>query len=489
MSKKVILCIVVATLLFAVYVAATMLVGGDRRLIVPGETTDAHHQIELSCESCHGTEPFADVRTAERVLNEACRTCHEDELDEADDSHPRSKFRNPRMASYWEKLDARQCTSCHIEHQPEITQVGAVTVPMDFCVACHSEGEDDVRVNRPTHAGLQFTTCASSGCHNYHDNQALYEDFLVAHLDEPAIRRDAVHGLTRRQRELRNSVLAVLDDHDPVAPESAISNFELVNQWTASFHAEVGVNCTACHADDLSNDSEHRDFAEFWIESPSTESCRSCHEEQAKSFVRGRHGMREHPDLKPPRDPTERLEQLGLSGVIPDAMIKYLADHSHPTHITVGEARLPMRAEVDAHKELDCNSCHFSHDVNTQIAAVEACLTCHNDPHTRNYVDSPHHTLWQEEMSGLATIGSGVSCASCHMPKIEKRREIVTNHNQNNNLRPNEKMVKSVCLDCHGLEFSLSALADKELVERNFRGLPVERVESMEWVSERAAVE
>ena len=58
---------------------------------------------------------------------------------------------------------------------------------MDFCVACHSEGDQDVRWDRPSHADLAFDTCASAGCHNYHDNRALYEDFLVEHAGGPAL--------------------------------------------------------------------------------------------------------------------------------------------------------------------------------------------------------------------------------------------------------------------------------------------------------------
>ena len=102
-------------------------------------------------------------RAFECALAGAVRKCREDELKAADDGHPRKKFRNPRMAAYWEKLDARLCTSCHVEHRPEITRPGAVTVAMDFCVACHSEGDQDVRRDRPSHAGLTFDTCAA--CH------------------------------------------------------------------------------------------------------------------------------------------------------------------------------------------------------------------------------------------------------------------------------------------------------------------------------------
>ena len=120
-------------------------------------------------------------------------------------------------------------------------------------------------------------------------------------------------------------------------------------------------------------------------------------------------------------------------------------------------------------------------------AAAEACATCHDDPHTRAYFASPHRALWQAERDGRAPPGSGVSCATCHMPKTGRRGRIATNHNQNDNLRPNEKMIRGVCLDCHGLGFALDALADAELVERNFRGRPQIHVESIEWAVTRAA--
>ncbi|MCY3641835.1 MAG: cytochrome c3 family protein, partial [Gammaproteobacteria bacterium] len=130
-----------ATLVAAAYAGMAMVVGGDRRPLLIGQTTDAHHQIEMACETCHASAPFAEEGAAQRALNQTCRNCHEDELKSAGDSHPRSMFRNPRMAAYWEKLDARLCTTCHAEHRPEITRTGAVTVATDFCIACHSEGD------------------------------------------------------------------------------------------------------------------------------------------------------------------------------------------------------------------------------------------------------------------------------------------------------------------------------------------------------------
>ncbi len=58
-------------------------------------------------------------------------------------------------------------------------------------------------------------------------------------------------------------------------------------------------------------------------------------------------------------------------------------------------------------------------------------------------------------------------------------------HNQNANLRPNEKMLRSVCLECHSLGLSIDALADPELVRRNFGGQPARHVPSIEMALSR----
>jgi len=59
-------------------------------------------------------------------------------------------------------------------------------------------------------------------------------------------------------------------------------------------------------------------------------------------------------------------------------------------------------------------------------------------------------------------------------------------HNQNLNLRPNEKMLRNVCLDCHTLSFSLDALADRDLIKNNFASKPARHVASIEMAQQRA---
>ncbi|MEL6523086.1 MAG: cytochrome c3 family protein, partial [Pseudomonadota bacterium] len=189
------------TLFLAGGAFARLYLGGDRSTFLPGDTSGVHHQIELACETCHTSKPFASQATVRKDINKTCVTCHKDELKASDDSHPISKFKSPRMAAYWEKIDARFCTSCHMEHQPEDTLAGLVTLPEDYCVACHSEGEQDVRVNRESHADLAFDTCATSGCHNFHDNRSLYEDFLVKHSGQSWLKDDPIHPIEALARQ------------------------------------------------------------------------------------------------------------------------------------------------------------------------------------------------------------------------------------------------------------------------------------------------
>ena len=485
MSRNVVFAIMstAGTLIAVAVVFRLTAVGGDRRALLIGATTDAHHQIEMACETCHAAPAFADAQTAEEALNETCRDCHEDSLEDDDDSHSRKRFRSPRMATYWEKVDARLCTTCHVEHRPEITRASAVTVALDFCAACHSEGDQDIRTARPSHAGLTFDTC--TGCHNYHDNRALYEEFLVRHAGQPWLKADPVHALSAQYRAWEPPTEAAIEAGEAVAPASALADATTVDHWAGSGHAAAGVNCGGCHAPDVAEDNLQGEVEAAWIDAPATTVCADCHRQEAKTFAVGRHGMRQHPEIAEPREPERGLAMIGLDEALPDRITRWLSDPPQPSRMRVAEARLPMRADA-AGKSLDCGTCHTPHPVDVERAAVAACASCHDDHHTRAYFGSPHHALWEAERAGEAPPGAGVSCATCHMVKSKRRGRVTTSHNQNDNLRPNDKMIRPVCLDCHGLGFALDALADADLVSGNFVGRPDIHVESIEWATRRA---
>lgn len=430
----------------------TPLLSQVRAQFLPGPTTAGHYQIELACESCH-RQSF----TNRNVIQEACVGCHGAELKAANDKHPLAKFADPRNAELLANIDATLCVTCHVEHRPDITLAMGMTQPADFCFHCHQ----NIATDRPSHAGLAFDTCASAGCHNFHDNQALYEDFLLKHADEP--KNTSVQRVTlARFREIAALLptypadlypLAALDREQTDAPRKAAEYPDaLVDDWLGSAHANAGVNCSACHGGSKTRAAD-------WNDRPSHTVCKTCHELEQQSFQSGKHGM--------------RLAQ-GMSPMTP------------------AQARLPMKATA-ANTELNCTTCHGAHGFSVRTAAVSACLGCHDDEHSRSYSDSPHAALWEKELTGEGPRGSGVSCATCHMPRAEHRyaeydlRHLFVQHNQNDTLRPNEKMIRPTCQACHGLGFSLDALADVELIRRNFKGSPATHVPGIEMAVARDA--
>ena len=407
--------------------------GADRRVFQPGPLTDGHHQIEIACERCH--TPFGGVR------QEACLDCHAAELEAALDSHAASIFDDPRNAADLNRIDVRACITCHTEHRPEITAAMGVTLPADFCAPCHESVAED----RPTHRGLSIDTCASAGCHNYHDNRALYEDFLVEQGDSGPETFAGVMPPRGTWVSWEAAEPTPLTAADADAPAAAAGDRALIDAWAGSAHAAAGVACADCH----------RPAGAAWTDDPALSACAACHELEPEGFLAGRHGMR---------------LAAGL-------------DALSPAH-----ARLPMRQDAQP-LVLGCGTCHDAHAVDVRRAAVDGCLTCHDDEHSAAYADSPHARAWARERSGAGRPGSGVSCASCHLPREPRRvaggEGVVVEHNQNANLRPNEKMIRGVCLRCHSLRLSIDALADPALIRRNFAGRPARHVESIDMARSR----
>ena len=289
--------------------------GEGRRIFLPGRTTDGHHQIELACSSCHSA--FGGVR------QEACLECHEAEFEAALDSHAPSLFNDPRNAADLDRLDVRECITCHTEHRPELT---GVTLPSDFCYPCH----DTIAEDRPTHRELSSDTCASAGCHNYHDNRTLYADFLMEHgTDEPGT---STGKLPPRETWVpwEHAGRAPLTAADADGLDAATTDRDLVDAWASSAHSAAGVACSHCHQPD----------GAAWIDDPSATACDGCHELETEGFLGGKHGMRLSVDMDP---------------------------------MSPSLARLPMKPDAAA-KTLSCSSCHDAHTVDVRHAAVDGCL-------------------------------------------------------------------------------------------------------------------
>ena len=421
-----------------------------KQAFLPGTTTHGHYQIELDCNACHRPVAKGKKHSAKNVMQNACIDCHGDQLKAARDTHPASKFNDPTNADRLKILDARNCLTCHQEHVPDRTLVMGLTVPTDYCWHCHQ----DVGDSRPSHVGMAFDSCATSGCHNYHDNRAIYEKFLEDHYGEPDHHSMQILPLTssmvKRLARYQNEEGQETDDGearkplslaDADAPQSLLGDEQRLTDWATTAHAQAGVNCSHCHQ--VGSEGQK---AAIWQDAVALETCQQCHQQAANSFLKGKHGMK-------------------LASGLPA--------------MTPAQARLPVHQGA-AHQQLSCNACHQGHRFDRQYAAVDACLKCHADSHSTAYQDSPHAQLWAAEISGQGQVGSGVSCASCHLPRLADGKEVWVNHDQNSNLRPNESMAREVCLHCHSLEYSLSSLAETDSVPSCFANPPSARVESVQ---------
>ena len=428
-----------------------------KTILLPGKTTHGHYQIELACSACHAEDGNREF------MESACTNCHGEDLKNARDTHPAKKFNDPVHAETLKILDAQKCVTCHQEHVDHHTLEMGLTMPADYCYHCHQE----TLKSRPSHANLAFDSCANAGCHNYHDNSALYERFLFRHYDEPD-NLEKIKTLKRDAIEWKEGVSLSGDQADGVEDTSvgtdapAVLGPQILQDWETTAHALAGVNCSGCHMVSLpvepsegsdesaADDTDEQDATladPVWSDTVSHQVCATCHGNQVEGFLKGRHGMR-------------------LGSGLPA--------------MTPGEARLEMHAGA-AHESLDCSACHSGHRFDTQFAAVDACLKCHADSHSVAYQDSSHFALWEDEASGAAEAGTGVSCATCHMPRLEDDDDnVFVQHNQNNNLRPNEKMLREVCMDCHGMQFSMDALADTQTIAQCFAARSDQHVESID---------
>lgn len=429
-----------------------LLKSDDKTVFMPGALSAGHHQLADSCESCH-----SDSFGGGEVVLASCIGCHGDERKKPFDSHPKAKFKDPRNADLLATIDATNCITCHTEHKPEFTLANGLTRPKDLCFHCH----ENIAEDRFSHEGMGFETCASSGCHNFHDNRALYTRFLIKHADAEAylenphtLEKDFVSSiemLLAYPRDNYPTTTLLLDQAD--APAVHRQDQAILDDWSASGHAAQGVNCSACHSStlvaDSSMDGAEADHSE-WLATPAMDTCASCHNMEVDTFYKGKHGMRLSEGLSP---------------------------------MTPAMARLPMHDDA-AHSELTCNSCHVAHTYDVVSASVDSCLGCHADEHSVAYKQSSHYALWLAELSGDGEPGSGVSCATCHMPRVnmdvdDYNSRIVVNHNQSATLSPNSKMIRPACMSCHGLEFSINSLADRQLIDNNFNAQPSVSIDSV----------
>lgn len=377
-----------------------------RTIFLPGLTSNSHHLIESSCNSCHS--PFSSIP------DNNCNNCHKNQLQE--DSHSQAKLLKAG-------LKKTNCIDCHHEHTGNLRPI---TSRQDFCFSCHQK----VITEKESHKAFTSVSCGTSGCHNYHDNIALNLEVIKKQLAvDPS---DLTFQVLSLDREASNTSLTAN------VPAGTEVNQELISEWQSSYHAQASINCMDCH------EGANKNF----LKNPLQNTCVKCHGAEFSGLEKSVHGIRGYLKLSP---------------------------------LVQKMSRLPMKLKDDEHRKLNCFICHDVHTVNTRQAAVESCLKCHNDQHSQQYLKSKHATLFAPEDTQRPG-AQAVSCATCHMPRVEivveGKNKVVVDHNNSSNLRPRDKMLK-VCLNCHDLEFSFNSIFDDEMIKNNFVGTPTKKHPTM----------
>ena len=227
---------------------------------------------------------------------------------------------------------------------------------------------------------------------------------------------------------------------DALADKVSQTRLDEIHQlWGGSIHALADINCSSCHLDAQSKKV---------VIKPTYESCQECHKVAFETFILGKHGIRIAEGLTP---------------------------------LTPKMAHLPMKKSALS-KQMNCNTCHDVHSVNTFQASVNSCLSCHNDPHSLNYEKSRHYELLLAEGSLPRPSTESVTCATCHLPRQDFAGVVHVNHNNTYNLLPRDRMVKDVCMNCHGMEYAYNSIFDDALVEENFARPPTQELKSLDMI-------
>jgi hypothetical protein len=73
--------------------------------------------------------------------------------------------------------------------------------------------------------------------------------------------------------------------------------------------------------------------------------------------------------------------------------------------------------------------------------------------------------------------------------ETDEGTRVAVNHNNSFTIRPRDRMVKEVCIACHGLEFAMNSIYDDGLVENNFQGHPDRRHQTLDMIEAVVAEE
>ncbi len=305
---------------------------------------------------------------------------------------PKSKFTDPRNADRVEILDARYCVTCHQEHRPGITQrdgrhaADRLLLPLP---SRHRRGPAEPQGSGVRHLRLGGLPQLPR------QPRALCRTSSIKHAGEP----DQLDDATRRAGRLAQgkgrrasrwpsrspaAATPTRRPRTPAMPRSSPTGRPTSTPTPAST-ARAATRPRTSRA--LDRSARNRDLQEL-PRQPGAH----LHRRQARHAAARRHAGR---------------ATTGRFGLFTDAQLPPM---------TPAQARAADEGRRRSDTALGCNTCHAAHATTASRAKVEACTGCHDDTHTKAYFASPHYELLKRETAGELPRGSGVSCATCHLP-------------------------------------------------------------------------
>lgn len=181
----------------------------------------------------------------------------------------------------------------------------------------------------------------------------------------------------------------------------------VVEDWKLSRHFAEKVSCDACHGD-----AHHSDADVAKAETPTAETCSTCHEQQFTQFSKGKHSLA-----------WASMEAMPTTHALPMA----LADGGkgcggcHKVGLKSDEKVAQLKASGSKFGHASCDACHTRHTFSVKEASQpQACQTCHMG------FDHPQWEMWSASKHGvralLAQNGTlppetpAPKCQTCHMP-------------------------------------------------------------------------
>ncbi|KGJ95689.1 cytochrome c3 family protein [Thalassotalea sp. ND16A] len=418
-------------------VAETSEVSIEQLLLMPGELTQGHQEIENECNECHESDnPSAQ-----------CLDCHE-EINE-------DLINARRYHSTIEKAKIEQCRSCHTDHKGRTFDITS----LDRDHFDHSRTEFTLK---DSHLGLNCDLChkpedknfrlESTSCNSCHDDPhqgELGEECADCHNEKvwkvnKFDHEETEFPLKGKHQDLVCQACHVDDVADPIG--GMCVNCHLAKD----VHFEVfGQKCESCHNEEewQNNSYDHFKDANYRLNGKHQKlACVACHAKELNPSNKC-NGCHSDNDVHHGSN-GEQCQQCHNE----KSWDKINFDHDKETDFNL----------LGAHQEVECDGCHLPGQTRADEERVRQCVDCHLpvDPHQGNLgkeCQNCHQSKkWNEQVSFSHDFGDFpltgahqlLVCQACHFSAdyaIESFRCIDCHAGDDNH----QQTLGEECQTCH----------------------------------------